>query len=200
MKHHPQPTAFLKGEGKAWLDRNIDKLNKMTEKDDPVIQAMIGCKLKPKSVLEVGCANGWRLNILRTIMGCEIYGLEPGLTTSFDGYIFQGVANEIPFFARTFDLIIYGWCLYLCDPEDYFKIAAEGDRVLQDGGHLIIHDFNDYPIFKTKYKHKEGLWSYHYDFSKLWLSHPAYHVVGRTMQKDTSVTILKKNLDCFPVK
>jgi len=189
-----QSEEFLKGEGKAWLARNIDKL---TGENDPVLEAIEKYKLELKDVLEVGCANGWRVDIMEKMYGAHcVLGLDPGGI----GKIMRGTAAHLPIAEGTVNGLIYGWCLYLCDPEDYFQIAKEGDRVLRDGGYLIVYDFNADSPFKTKYKHREGLWSYHFDFANLWLSSPAYSVYGRTVQDETRVTILKKNTNCWDEK
>jgi len=192
-----QSEAFFQGEGEAWLDRNKDRL---TGKNDPVLEAIQNYNLDPAVVMEIGCANGWRLDALRDQYDCVVYGCDPGADGEKDN-ILRRSADKTGVTSGLFDTVIYGWCLYLCDPEDYFKIAMEGDRILADMGFIVVYDFHaDHP-YKTPYKHKEGLFSHHYDFAKLWLSHPAYHLYGRTIHGETSVTILQKNLEtAFPVK
>lgn len=193
-----QSEVFLAGEGEAWLNRNKNRLSK---KDDPVIAALDRYSISPAKVLEVGCASGARLLKLREKIKCEIRGIDPFVPPRADAFLEKGVASNLVYKDGTFDAVIYGWCLYLCDPEDYLRIAMEGDRVLKDGGYLIVYDFHaDYP-HKLPYKHKKELFSYHYDFAKLWLSHPAYSLYGRTLQETTSVTILHKDLkNAFPVQ
>lgn len=190
-----QSDVFLSGEGEAWGNRNAGHYH---PDGDPVLDAIDKYKLPFKTVLEIGCADGERLAALREIYDSITWGIDPA------GYPanVKGTASDtgLPF-KEHFDIILYGWCLYLCDPADYLKIALEGDRLLKDGGHLIVYDFHaDFP-YKTPYKHKKGLFSHHYDFSRLWLSHPGYSLYGRTIQDATSVTILKKDLaNAFPVK
>lgn len=197
-----QAQEFLSGEGEAWLDRN---LNKIKPENDPVLEALNKYKITPRKVLEVGSANGWRLEIMERMWGCETEGLDPCYASKrapSKAQVWAGTADKLEYSdTADYDTVIYGWCLYLCDPEDYFKIALEGDRVLKDGGYLIVYDFHaDHP-YKTSYKHKKGLFSHHYDFSKLWLSHPAYSVYGRTVQAETSVTVLHKDMkNAFTVK
>ncbi len=189
-----QSDVFMQGEGAAWLRRNAEKIN---PKDDPVLEAMDSYPIFPKHVLEVGCANGWRLKEINQKYKCSVDGIDPGTT-----YFKKGTADNLAHWPRNcFDLVIYGFCLYLCDPEDYLMIAREGDRVLQDDGLIIVYDFcTEYP-YKVPYKHKPGLYSHHYDFAMLWLAHPAYSMLGRTVQDDTCVTILKKNMKyAFPVE
>ncbi len=196
----PQAEAFRNGEGKAWLTRNKDKL---PVEDDPVLQAIRALKLKPTRVLEVGCANGWRLEELSKRYKCNCYGADPGVTNykAIDNMALNpGSADNLAYYRDdTFDLVIYGFCLYLCDPEDYFKIALEGDRILVNGGHLVIYDFWSSIAYKKPYKHKKGLWTHKMDFARLWAWNPAYSVQTVTMIGDgdecTAVQILRKNLN-----
>ncbi len=191
-----QAMAFTVGEGERWLERNKDKL---TGENDPVMDAIDQYQIKPKKVLEVGCANGWRLKLIKKKFKNSVCGgIDPGCgepTTSGPAFVEFGTAERLDFPSESFDLLIYGWCLYLVDPEDYFRIAMEGDRVLKDNGYLIIYDFLVQDHYKTPYKHKKGLFSYHYDFARLWSNHPAYVLYGRIRQDKTCITILKKNLE-----
>ena len=196
-----QRDAFLDGEGQAWYERNKDKLGQ----SDPVCDVIEELGLKPTSVLEVGCADGWRLKKLKAKYGCVVTGIEPALLEEIeyeDGEIARGTADELVWTSKNeFDLVIYGFCLYLCDPEDYFRIAAEGDRVLKDGGHIIIHDFKPRmgKGLKIPYRHKPGLFSHHYDFKRLWLCHPAYRWVTDKFpvdeEDDQYVVVLKKDIN-----
>ncbi len=196
-----QSLEFLHGEGEAWMKRNAGRYD---ANGDPVLEAMGKYSIVPERVLEIGCADGARLAVLESKFQCHVEGYDPAYASKRGASLVQvwaGTADNLRYSADQFDLLIYGWCLYLTDPEDYFKITLEGDRVLQDGGYLIVYDFYAEHPYKTPYKHKEGMFSYHYDFSKLWLSNPAYSLYGRMVQEDTTVTILKKDLkNAFPVQ
>lgn len=192
-----QSDVFLKGEAKAWLARNKEKL---TPDGDQILDIIQGNGMRFNNVLEVGCANGWRLKEMKRLkLANEVFGLDPGARVTRNSIIERGTANNLKYFVDwQVDCIIYGWCLYLCDPIDYFKIAAEGDRVLKDGGFLIIHDFYSMSPYRNKYKHKDGIYSHKMNFSKLWLSSPAYSVYRCQIQgsgdDQTMTIILKKNL------
>lgn len=187
-----QAQYFYHGGGTAWLERNRDKL---TGENDPVMEALAKAKINPNSVLEIGCSNGWRLKLLEKKYKCATTGVEPTPLTA--GNILRGMAHNLPINQLTFDLVIYGWCLYLCDREDLFQITAEGDRVLQEDGYLLIYDFHPEFPHKRKYKHRENLFSFKMDHSKLWLANPSYSLYRRYMHgasnDQTSVTVLKKN-------
>lgn len=197
----PQAQAFFEGESREWLKRNKAKL---PVKDDPVLNAIKNLRLKPAIVSEIGCADGWRLKALRTHYGCRCYGIDPGIAPPFQTVdnieLTNGTASDLGFLREgKIDLLIYGFCLYLCDPEDYFKIASEGDRVLANGGHLVVYDFWSPLPYKKPYEHKKGLFSHKMDFAKLWTWNPAYSVQSVMMigedDECTAVQILRKNLN-----
>ena len=184
----------MQEEGDAWFRRNLDKLGK----HDPVTDAIVNAGIKPKYALEIGCANGWRLDKLRAIFKCGIMGVEPSRAAAIDAArlkvpVHQMTASCIPVSNEGYDLIIYGFCLYLTDPSDWLLIASEGDRALAPGGHIVIHDFaNDQNLHARTYEHCDGVKSHHFDFASLWLAHPLYVPVKRQVIGDESVTIIKK--------
>src|SRR6266849_4685768 len=189
-----QKDIFLESEGNAWLERNREKLGQF----DSISEIIDDMGLKPTSVLEVGCANGWRLAKLRDKYGCEIMGIEPSLQAGIEGAalrvpVMQGTASMLPFPPDMFDLIIFGFCLYLTDPSDWLRIAAEADSILKDGGHIFIHDFETFASHAREYEHRGGILSYHIDWSILWLGHPGYYVERRTFstQHDTVIALKK---------
>lgn len=189
-----QADVFLNGEGDAWLDRNRAKLGGR----DPVSEVIDRLGIKPGRVLEVGCSDGWRLASLRDSFGCEVYGVEP----SMKGCI-EAAARRVPVVHSSaavlcvpgpFDLVIYGFCLYMSDPAEWLRIAAEGDTVLAPDGYLIVYDFvaNQFAYAK-RYSHRDGLLAYHYDFAGLWMAHPQYSLITRLIHDDDMVTVLRKS-------
>jgi SAM-dependent methyltransferase len=193
-----QKDIMTGGEADAWLERNRDKLGK----EDPVFDIIEEVGFVPRHVLEIGCSNGWRLAKLRDRYGCAILGVEPGRQACIEAAanrvpVHQMTASTLPTTAEGFDTVIYGFCLYLTDPEDWLQIAAEGDRVLTEGGHIIIHDFTP-PLWQDKcapklYEHNAALISYHFDFSRLWLAHAQYHAVrSQKVAEDETVIVLRK--------
>lgn len=191
-----QKEAFLESEADAWFNRNRDSLGNV----DPVTDAIVSAAIKPRHVLEVGCANGWRLAKLRTMFGCEVIGVEPSREAAMDAArlripVLQTTASCLPVTPGDYDMVIYGFCLYLLDPSDWLRSVAEGDAVLEPGGHLVIHDFAAIARpFARHYEHRAGILSYHFDFAGLWLASPLYHVVARHMVGDDEmVTVLKKS-------
>lgn len=189
-----QSKIMTDSEADAWWSRNHDKLGQA----DPVSEAIEGSGITPTSVLEIGCSNGWRLAKLRDKYDCKVLGIEPGKMAAIEAGnwrvpVFRSTADALPVADASRDVVIYGFCLYLTDMADWFEIAFEGDRVLSPGGHLVIHDFYASSYFWRAYQHREGLRAHHYAFERLWLCHPHYSLISRTMIDDeTAVCILKK--------
>ncbi len=178
-----QKRLFLSDEGNHWYERNKWNFSSAI-KDDPILKAIEIYMLTTTRVLEIGCSDGWRLAEIEKRYGSTGYGIDPSQNAITAGNISHpklhlsvGTADELPNIEPV-DLIIFGFCLYLCDPQDLFKIAMESDRLLKDKGHIIVLDFHP-PIghYRNPYSHRDGIFSYKMDYSKLFTWHPSYCTV-----------------------
>ncbi len=178
----PQKIIFSDGEANAWFKRNRHSLG--NKHSDPVIKVLTARSLTPKNVLEIGCANGWRLKELKEVWpNSNFFGLDPsqnaiesGLTDANSPQLRVGTADHLPFHDKQFDLVIFGFCLYLVDRSDLFRVVAEAVRVLQNKGLLAIFFFYSNLAYSRPYSHTPGIKSYKMDYSKLWLTNPSYKV------------------------
>jgi ubiquinone/menaquinone biosynthesis C-methylase UbiE len=186
-----QKDIFLLTEGNAWFDRNYKNLeNKIYNFDDSIIQSVNKCmhssfllennkSRKKIKLLEIGCGDARRLEWINNNLGIECQGIDPSAkAVKFARNIgvdcIQGTADSLPFNDQNFDIVIFGFCLYLCDREDLFKIAYETDRVLKPNSWLIINDFfSETPII-NKYHHYPNILSYKMDYRKIFNWHPDY--------------------------
>ena len=144
-----QKEIFLQSEGNAWFTRNHEGVaaRKLPD-DDPLLCEIIdiynytgGVK-----VLEIGCGDGTRLAWLKDSLNVDCYGIEPSAQAVAAACakglnVQQGTADVLPFEDQSFDIVIFCFCLYLCDREDLFRIASAADRVLRAPGWLMILDF-----------------------------------------------------------
>lgn len=178
-----QKQVFMAGEGDAFYTRNQSVLtgDERIAAGDPLLPFLAEMKPFPARVLEIGCANGWRLNRLRALGATACHGIDPSQAAITQGaqdypalHLRVGTAESLPFADAAFDLVVFGFCLYLCDPGDHFRIAAEADRVLADGGALVIYDFDPPQPYRNPYAHQPGVHAYKMDFSRLFLAHPHY--------------------------
>ena len=186
-----QKEIFLSSEGDAWFSRNERSVkDRKLPDDDPILNEITdihhrtGGRLK---VLEVGCGEGSRLAWMTSNLNADCYGIDPsskavaaaraqGINAQ------QGTADKLPFDNQNFDIVIFGFCLYLCDREDLFRIASEADRVLRSPGWLMILDFFS-PVPQSRaYHHREGVKSYKMDYRTLFSWHPDYECMTHKLR------------------
>lgn len=189
-----QKDLFLESEGDAWFERNHMAVQERDfGRDDPIVQAVTTClnshawKVDGVKLLEVGCGEGKRLQWMAENLGLQCYGVEPSEKAVAHAStkvvkVVQGTADQLDFESQTFDFVVFGFCLYLCDRDDLFQIAREAHRVLKPNGWLVIHDFfAETPRFR-EYHHLPGILSYKMDYRRLFDWHPDYacysHVIG----------------------
>jgi ubiquinone/menaquinone biosynthesis C-methylase UbiE len=195
-----QSEVFYQSEGDAWYERNKD----VSREHDPVLAAMRYCKIKPMAVMEIGCGDGWRLaRIQETYPEAYVTGLDASEKAMMNQKHLMGwgvAPADLEIFPDgRFDLVIFGFCLYVMDREDLFETVYRTDKILKDGGYLIIHDFYSKLPYSNAYVHKEGIRSYKMDYAALWLSHPYYSVVNREIfgthgDALTTVVVLQKKV------
>jgi SAM-dependent methyltransferase len=181
-----QKDIFLGSEGDAWYARNVERLH--DARPDIVLSTLEDMKIEPKSVLEIGCSNGYRLEWIRERFGGAGFGIEPSKRAIEDGKrrfpsltLEVGTADRLPFADGQFDVVIFGFCLYLVDPRLHFRCVAEADRVLGEGGMLVIYDFIEPVPYYNEYAHRAGVRSHKMEFSRLFLASPAYRLLRRNL-------------------
>ena len=186
-----QREVFLHSEGDAWFRRNpqVPELCGFPESDLLLMDILdIAPRLAEGTrILEIGCGDGGRLSWLRENRGFKCCGVDPSAQAvavargrGIDAQ--QGTAEQLPYPKGEFDLVVFGFCLYLCDREDLFRIACEADRVLKSPGWLLILDFYSPTPTRREYHHHSGLFSYKMDYRALFTWHPSYAEVSHRVR------------------
>jgi ubiquinone/menaquinone biosynthesis C-methylase UbiE len=162
MDNKKQKDAFLEYEADAWFNRNKAVWLNYSKDSDPVINLIKDYNLNPKNVLEVACSAGYRLNAVKSLFrDCKVFGLEPskeaikyGQEHFQDVNFTRGTADDLTNFEDgSMDIVIVGFVLYVIDRSIFFKVVSEIDRVLRNGGTLIIIDFFSETVLKNVYQH-----------------------------------------------
>jgi ubiquinone/menaquinone biosynthesis C-methylase UbiE len=201
-----QKSVWLNGAGDDWFQRNKDKLGER----DLASDAIEAIKITPEKVLEIGCANGWRLKKLQEKYECMVWGLEPSAEARREAQIgglnvYSGTADDLSGFKdNSVDTVIFGFCLCFISPEDWLATVKESDRVLKDEGHIIIYDFVGTRFLKRRMMNittdksleEKPLYLYNFDWPQLWLSHPSYKTAVELfdLTKSEVCTVLHKGL------
>ncbi|MEP3435856.1 MAG: class I SAM-dependent methyltransferase [Hoeflea sp.] len=210
-----QTETFRQGEADKWFERNAAALQEASQ--DVVCTSVLRLGIKPSRILEIGSANGWRLAWFRQKMGATCSGIDPSSkaieegTNRFPGLDLKvGTADDLPFKDASFDMVILGFCMYLVDPSLHFRVVSEIDRVLADGGHVVIFDFQSPFPYHNPYHHFEGLKAHKMEYARLFLSHPGYGLLHRELKQHgpdfmdadrrEGVDIISKNMaQAFPL-
>lgn len=138
-----------------------------------LIDVFLSIKKKKLNILEVGSSSGERLKYIHDNYGHNVTGIEPSDLAIKKGKknkikILKGSSDYLPF-KNKFDIIIYGFCLYLTDKK-LLKISFnEADKALKKEGWIIIHDFYSKKPKKVTYHHNRSLYSYKNDYAKIFL-------------------------------
>ncbi len=181
-----QKDVFLSSEGDAWFTRNQGGLNNESEARRKPVQMLSRYCAPGDPVLEIGCADGSNLAALAAAGDIRGYGIEPSAQAVESGRgkfpdldLRQGSADRLPFADGQFKLVWFGFCLYLLDRTSLMQAMAEADRVLATGGFLAITDFDPPTPRKRRYHHRDGVFSWKMDYSRILLGNPSYVLVEK---------------------
>jgi ubiquinone/menaquinone biosynthesis C-methylase UbiE len=216
-----QEQVFLNGEADNWFKRNESMLGESQSAIDVevVSQFLQPFKQSIEKILEIGCSNGKKLQGICSAIDASGYGIDPSQTAIEDGKsrfagkdinLAVGTASKLEFPDSYFDVVYFGFSLYLLDRSSLFQSIAEADRVLRDGGYLVIHDFD--PGFRTKrsYVHREGVSSYKNSYSDFFVSSGHYYLVSKSSfshsstsfnpdpNERISISLLYKETEAYP--
>jgi len=187
-----QKTEFLRSEG----DRMFERYQRWGHFEvNPVVFSLQDIAIKPKAILEIGCGAGHRLALLQKEFDAECHGIEPSpvalkyARVNYPDLILeQGTAESLPYADNRFDVVIFGFCLYLCDLADHFRIAWQADRVLVDGGFMVINDFLPPVPYSNDFVHVAGMRSCKMEWSRMFSWNPAYRLISRRHLEDKKTT------------
>ena len=180
-----QKKEFLNGEGDSWHKRNLINCEKDYDnwaKLDPLLPFLLEIPCEENlntKVIEIGMGQGLRLNELKKIKSWKTFGIDPSQKAvefaklkGIDAQV--GTADKIPLGDKTIDILIYGFCLYLCDMDDLFVISSEANRVLKDDAWVAILDFWSPHFSSNEYHHAPSLKSFKIDRTKMFTWHPFF--------------------------
>jgi SAM-dependent methyltransferase len=216
-KHTNQTEIFKAHEADQWYSRNKSKLQgaQYYVELDWLCHTLRPFRERIDNVLEIGCAAGHKLRKLCEELDANGEGIEPSRIAVEEGNrnggrvkLQVGSSETLPYPDETFDLLHFGFCLYLVERKFLMRSCAEADRVLKNGGFLAITDFDPNDIRVIPYVHAAECYSYKQDYSEIFLrsglyAHIAKFSFSHRMQsfdedrnERISINILYKEKDC----
>jgi SAM-dependent methyltransferase len=184
-----QDQIFLASEGNQWFQRNKAAIADEHGFDwQCYLIDLLPEKHKINRVLELGCADGYRLNRLSKFLPqAEFFGLDASLEAIQSGQqrypqlvLKQGLLTAVPF-EQAFDLVIVEGVLCWCDRSTLAQAIAEIDRVTANGGILALGDFSpDFPQ-RGRYHHLPDaqVYTYKQDYAKIFETLGTYQQLVR---------------------
>lgn len=200
MHEKKQKNAFIEYEADAWFDRNKSVLLNYSKDRDRVISLIREYNLNPKNVLEIGCSAGYRLDGIKSAFeNCSVFGLEPSKEAIKYGKehfphvgFTRGTADNLTEYEdESMDVIIVGFVFYVIDRNIFFKVVAEIDRVLKNGGVLIIVDFFSETALKNVYHHiKEfSAYSFKQNYDEVFTASKLYYLLDKSTWNHSEKTL-----------
>lgn len=181
-----QDEIFAAFEGDRWFDRNHTALHQYNPDTDVPFRLIDLYHLRPKHVLEIGAANGFRVATIATRYGASGVAVEPSAAARRDGasqfphiQFVSGEVHAVPL-RESFDLIIVNFVLHWVDRVRLLQSVAEIDRLLANGGFLILGDFLPTNQTKVPYHHltEHFVSTYKQNYAAPFLASGLYHAVG----------------------
>lgn len=181
-----QGSLFLSGEGDAYFRRNESKL--ASDAGSPLHRPEISnLFFGLHSVLEIGCSNGINLMALKDRGFQVLVGVDPSSEAVRIGNevcpaldLRVGLAEALPLGeGECFDMVLFGFCLYLVDRSKLLQAVSEADRALKPRGLMAIIDFDSPAAVANAYHHLDGVKSYKMDYANVFLSTNQYRLLRK---------------------
>jgi SAM-dependent methyltransferase len=172
-----QKEIFLSGEGDNWIRRNESAIRSLREYPD--VELLAKYVVTPDNAtprfLEVGCGGGNRTLALAKEIPSHCFGVDPSrvaidiaksyVQTNYPELQSRlqfkvGTADSLDYPNKYFDLVYFGFCLYLVDRSLLTNVFNETCRVLKPDGFVAILDFYASEQINNVYKHDTRVTSF----------------------------------------
>jgi SAM-dependent methyltransferase len=180
-----QDRLFAEFEGDRWFRRNRDRLERFDPAADLPLRILDLYDLKPRSVVEIGACDGFRLAEMVRRYGARAVAVEPSHGAIQSGRrrfaqveFVRGQAHGVPL-KGAFDLVVVNFVFHWLDRDHLLAAAAEADRLLADGGYLLLGDFCPANRVRTPYHHlpDQQAYTYKQDYGAIFRASGLYHPV-----------------------
>lgn len=215
-----QKNTFLRYEADEWFNRNKNVILNYHPSNDYVLNLIDNYKIKFGSILEIGCSAGYRLNAIKnTNKNSQVFGIEPsekaikyGEKNFSDISFIHGTADDLSYFDdESLDIVIVGFVFYVVDRNILMKVVSEIDRVLKNGGSIIIIDFFSEVSLKNLYHHIDDFEAYSFkqNYDEIFTVSKLYYLIDKSTYNHStklldssndynnnySISLLKKDLN-----
>lgn len=188
-----QTSLFELNEGNAWFRRNRHSLQQFDSSFEvETIKDVLGAfRADINGILEIGCGDGRKVESMAAFFQADGTGIDPSSEAVAAGNerlrdsgsatvaLSVGTADNLPFATGQFDLVHFGFSLYVVSRERIFASLAHADRVLRTGGFLTIFDFDPSGMHRRSYVHQPGIFSYKARYDEWFVGTGHYHLIAK---------------------
>jgi SAM-dependent methyltransferase len=180
-----QTDIFIQSESDAWYLRNKAALGAASQADS-VLGLFELYHLRPKTALEIGAADGYRLDRMRRLWGTRGTAVEPSSEAIRAGRkkypavrFVQAPAHAVPV-RRSFDAVIVNFVLHWVARPLLARSLGEIDRLVKPGGYLAVGDFYPRRPVNVRYHHlaDQAVYTYKRDYPRHFLSTGRYEMIA----------------------
>lgn len=185
-----QDDVFLAGEADGWYRRNREALECRDAVDWPFnLVEQLAARLGIRSVAEFGCCTGYRLQMLKGVLPaatrfCGVDASAEAIAAGMEKYsgldLRHGSLTAIPF-DEPFDLVVVNFVLHWVDRATLVRSISEIDRLLVDGGFLVVGDFLPDYAQRRFYHHlpDEDVYTFKQDYGRMFEGLGIYRELAR---------------------
>ncbi len=182
-----QEREFLKSEGDEFFKRNIHKISDNSPEISILCNWLMPFKKEVQTILEIGSGSGNKLSQMCWQLDSKGHGVEPSnLAVDFANENYSakctfevGTADSLHSKLKKFDLIHFGFCLYLVSRDRLANCLKQADILLKPGRFLSIIDFDPLEPHANKYEHYNGLKSHKDNYYKMFCDFGNYTLVNK---------------------
>jgi SAM-dependent methyltransferase len=186
-----QDNIFGTSEGDAWFARNADGMSR--QQYDPLCRLLerlpSAAIERMRSACDVGCSSGLRLARLARLLpdATRLCGFDASSKAidagraEHPGFDLRPGLVDAPPFAGPFDLVTIGFVLHWVGRANLSSAVAAIDRMVADGGYLLIADFlPDRPCARP-YHHRQDveIFTYKQDYGAAFTGLGLYEEIAR---------------------
>lgn len=195
-----QEIAFLNSEGDQWFLRNKEKIKNHSPEISLLCNWLLPFEKEIVNILEIGSGPGNKLAQLSSKLNANGYGVEPSkkaVDYANQNYnanckFFIGTADNLTSFDLEFDLIHFGFCLYLISRNKVVDVIKSIDSLLKPGKFLSIVDFDPCYSFENDYAHLNGIKSYKAQYFNMFCELGHFTLVNKYSFSEAQFSFAKK--------
>ena len=180
-----QEEIFAGHEADNWFGRNRDAIEHRDMETDFPIRLLDFYGIGPRSAIEIGASNGYRMEALRARYGSRVTAVElsgAAIESGRERYpgvdFVRGSAAHIPTETK-FDLVVVNFVMHWVDRINLLRSVAELDRITGDGGFLLIGDFAPALPTRVPYHHlpDQQVFTFKQNYASIFIATGLYNIV-----------------------